>query len=381
MIANSTEREDFDSLSPILTNTVALTERSLQWATERLDTIPENSSENLDDRRWQAFLERLAIAGFQQWLEDGAISLPASQLPSLQPSTIDNFRIGSYRLHIAAINALSNNTLEVPIATVNVEQALAHLYVLTEVQEEIDQVQIIAGVWREQLIQTLNLSLDQLPQTLSVPLSAFTVEPEQLLLCLSCLEPTPVLEIRPVSTVQNVVSEAVEQIINAHDWLQGQVDERVAQMRWALLPPISPAMRPVRETVDAALEALALQGVQLPIQARGIGGPISLGSQVFQVYSWAWPIETEFNEPESDSEWALFLLLGPSIGESLPQGIQLQVSESDEVLTQETLAAASSEAYLFTQVQGAQTEQFVVRVTLPDGLEITLPAFGFEGAV
>ncbi|MEL6556194.1 MAG: DUF1822 family protein, partial [Cyanobacteria bacterium J06621_11] len=339
MTANLLDTEDFDSLLPILTNTVELTESSLQWATDLSSSIPDNSSESVGLQQWQRFLEGLAIAGFRQWLNEGAIALPNDHIPPTRLSdqsvvnefianqSVANFSVGSYRLHIAAINTLSADALEVPVASANseFESALADLYVIADVREEIDQVHIIAGLWREQLIQSLGLSLEQRSQTISIPLSAFTVEPEHMLLCLSCLEPVPVAvtsRASAMATAQTAVDGVIGNVINARDWLQGQVDAVVEQMRWTLLPPISPAMRPVRDTVDAALEALALQGVQLPLQARGIGGPISLGSQVCQVYTWAWPIEvgssemslseSDLNEPdlsETDSEWTLFLLL------------------------------------------------------------------------
>ena len=404
MTANLIEKDNFDSLLPLPIHSVELTDSSLQWVTEVSLADPEGSLENdLDqaDRQWQNFLQAMAIAGFNQWLDEGALPLSVplsgetiSNHAGSEP--IANFQVGSYQLYIAAMGAASSDTVRIPLTAAensvisesSVVAALAHLYILVDVQAEINQVCIVAGLTKEQLLQQLNLSDIQRQETISIPLSHFTVEPEQLLLTLSCLEPVAAAQIlrstvvaSAVTSVQEASAAVARNIINAGVWLQNQIDSVAEQMSWALLPPISTAMRPVREPIDTALEVLANQGVQLPLQARGVGGPISLGSCICQVYAWAWAIETleeDLDETATEPEWALFLLLGAQIGETLPEGIQLQVSEGDELLAQERLSTASSEAYLYTQVQGTQTEQFVVSVVLPDGMAMTLPAFAFN---
>ena len=185
MTANLLDIEDSDSLSPILTNTVELTESSLQWATDLHSSTPDNSSDSAGHQQWQTLLAGLAIAGFRQWLNEGAIAIPSCYIPptrqvnqsvanqSVANQSIANFSVGSYRLHIAAINTISGNTLEVPVASADIEfeSALVDLYVIADVREEIDQVHIIAGLWREQLIQLLGLSLEQRSQTISIPTS------------------------------------------------------------------------------------------------------------------------------------------------------------------------------------------------------------------
>ena len=398
MTANLLETEGFDGFSSIVTNTVELTDHSLKWASQVAHAISESSVENFG--QWQAFLEAMALAGFRQWLDDGALPFSSEYLSNRSQHA--NLQVGDYRLHVAALNTVDTRVLTLPVLGGSpVDSLLAHLYVMVDVQEEVDRVQIIAGAWKEQLLQAVEFG--EGVRSLSIPLSAFTVEPEQILLCLSCLEPqlAPAASAASnrgsnrasiagsisasVQSVVGAVGAMTEQVtsdfINAQSWLQDRVDLAVEQMGWALLPPISPAMRPVKETVDVALDALSAQGVQLPLQARGVGGPIALGSHVCQIYAWAWPVEAAVEDVALEPEWSLFLLLGPSVGESLPQGIQLEVSEGEETLTREVLTETSAEAYLFTQVQGAQSEQFVVRVILPERVEIVLPAFSFESVL
>ncbi|EDX83714.1 hypothetical protein S7335_1411 [Synechococcus sp. PCC 7335] len=382
---------------PLNTNTVELLDTSIALANQLAQTVTGQSTQPRTE--WDATLKALAIAGFEQWLKEGATSLAITHPPINTTSTepeVDlsaDLVVGSYRLCILAMGSLSDDQVEIFLAEADtaradtVIDAIAHLYVMVEVQEEINQVCILAGLRREQLLQRIDIQRLQQAhisaEPLVVPISYFDVEPEQILLYLSCLEPVEVTaeeairvaeQVNPIGeTLRRPGAIITDNLINTGAWLQGQLDAATELLQWTLLPPLSAAMRPVRESVDTVLQTLATQGIRLPEAARGVCGPISVGACICQLYAWVWPVETA-----DELEWMLFLLLGPQIGETLPMGIQLQVSDRTDVLVREVLAQSSSEAYLYTQVQGSQQEQFKVSVTLPDGLEITLPVFGFE---
>ena len=384
----------FEDMASLNANTIELSDAAITWANQLAQTASRLSTQ--PDKEWEITLKALAIAGFEQWLGEGAAPLAVTHtaLETASTGTTIDLRVGSYRLCIVAMSALSDDHIEIFLDTVenSLTEAIAHLYVIVEVQEEVNQVCILAGLRRDQLLQKIGIkSLQQArlkTEPLAVPISHFDIEPEQILLYLSCLEP---IEATVTATVRETVLEATEQtsfvagvlaeqraaiaenVINTRVWLENQLDLAVEQLRWSLLPPVATAMRPIKETVDTVLETLANQGVCLPATARGVGGPISIGAYICQIYAWVWSVETA-HEPE----WTLFLLLGPRVGERLPVGIQLQVSDRTEVIVKEVLAQASSTAYLYTQVQGDQQEQFKVSIILPDGIEITLPVFGFE---
>ncbi len=399
----------FDDTMTLNANTVELLDAAIAWAAQLaqtaagLRTQPNAQADaqpnTQQTREWEAFLKALAIAGFEQWLGEGAKPLAITHTALATDAlgrTID-LTVGDYRLCLVAMGSLSDDRVEISLegAAESLENAIAHLYVIVEVQEEVNQVCILAGLRRDQLLRRVGReSLQQArssEEPLTVPVSYFDVGPEQILLYLSCLEPagetlkeTSKEISRELTEQQSLVSGAIkegrtavtESVLSVGSWLQGQLDTAAEQLRWALLTPLSSAMRPARESVDTVLEALSEQGISLPESARGVGGPISIGSCIFQTYAWVWPVETE-----GESEWTLFLLLGPQAGEILPEGIQLRVSDRAGVLVQEVLDHASSEAYLYTQVQGDRQEQFRASVILPDGTEITLPAFGLEAAV
>ncbi|MGB3788911.1 MAG: DUF1822 family protein [Phormidesmis sp.] len=386
----------FDDMMPLSANTVELLDATIVWATQlaqvstglgtQPDAQPDTQPDTQPSQEWEALLKALAIAGFEQWLGEGATPLAvthAELAANLSEKTI-HLTVGDYRLCLVAMGSLSDDQVEISLknAAESLEDAIAHLYVIVEVQEEVNQVCILAGLRRDQLLQRINRERLQQAHSseapLIVPASYFDVEPEQILLYLNCLEPAreTIEQTTFISAAAREGRTAIaESVVNVGSWLQERLDTVTEQLKWTLLPPLSSAMRPIRESVDTVLETLAEQGISLPEEARGVGGPISIGSCTFQIYAWVWPLEIGI-----ESEWTLFLLLGPQTGEILPEGIQLQVSDRAEVLVQEVLDQASSEAYLYTQVQGDRQEQFKVSVILPDGMEITLPAFVFDTA-
>lgn len=374
MTFTSLDTDSYPSIVPLQPNTVELLEAPIAWAIQVSHTAVN------PEEQWETLLQALAVAGFEKWLGEGAIALPAARLPDNSQSLRSgvNCQVGDYRLCIVAMGSSGDDTVEVRISSA-AEGALAHLYVLVEVYEEVNQVCILSGLRHSQLLNRLNepsIRERQLGmQSLQVPVSYFDVAPEQILLQLGCLEPVAaaVEQTSPLGTALSAQGRAViAGVIDASCWARHQLDAIAQQLSWTLLPPLSAAMRPVQTTSDHVLEALLAQGIRLPEDASGAGGAISVGPRICQIYAWVWPVETE-----TQPEWALFLLLGPSMGEVLPAGIQLEVSDRLSILTQEVLAQSSPEAYLYTQVQARREEQLLARIIWPDGMEITLPAFSF----
>lgn len=369
----------FDDVAPLDANTVDL----LDEATVQAVQLSQD---------WESLLKALAIAGFEQWLAEGAASLTATRT-AVNLGRAGDVMVGNYRLGVLAMGGSGAAQVEICLdeSADTWEDAIAHLYVLVEVREEVNQVSILAGLRPEQLLQ--RVGIERLRQAhasgepLYIPVSHFEVEPEQILLYLSCLEPaeatvreasveaiqTNLLSETATEIISSISDSLLASVINASSWVQDQLDVVTERLEWTLLPPLSSAMRSVRGTVDTVLETLASRGISLPDAARGAGGPIRVGTYIYQTYAWAWPVETE-----GEIEWSLFLLLGPQVGEILPEGTQLRVSDRTEVLALEVLSQSSTDAYLYTQVQGSQQEQFRVSIILPDGMEITLPTFEFE---
>ncbi|MEO1592459.1 MAG: DUF1822 family protein [Cyanobacteria bacterium J06632_22] len=352
-------------------NMVVLSDSALDWATTVCQPIPN------EDEQWHTFLRALAVVGFDQWLNDGALVLAGSYAQSSPPAPGVNFHLNGQRLCIVAMGSLSDDRLQVPNPTDG--GPAPQLYILVEVQEEVGQVQILAGLPAQQLQQLPVVS----DPWVEIPVSLFTLSPEQILVTLSAMQPETVTAVTPgASSFPSPLQRLQTRIINTGQWINSQLDDISEQLAWALLPPRTVgALRdgsPLRNTLDEILQELANHGTVLPSYARGVGGPVQVGDVTCQLQAWAWPLTASEDEPP---EWSLLLLLGPADGATLPVGTRLIVSDQNGVIALASLSNGADGAYLYTQVVGTQGEAFVVKVDLPDGESATLPPFGYEGPI
>ena len=356
-------------------NTVTLCETAVAWAIEMQKDIVDLETQ------WQTFIRALAVAGFEQWLNEGAVDWGSFCVRSHPPAKGINFKVNGYRLSILPTGTLSEGAVEVVVS----HAQSAHLYILIEVQEEANQIQLIGGLRHDQLQPLLSNAASTTSsngeQVLHVPVAYFTASPEQILLQLSCLTPAETTEsaahVNSAAPATNALpTQAIStNVINVRQWLQNRVETLSEHLSWVLLPPVSLAaeMRPVRTPVERILETLSLQGIRLPAQAGGATSPVRIGQLTCQLYAWAWPVESS-----ETPEWSLFLLLGPCESAALPIGTTLQVSDCEGTLAQARLSDTSASSYLYTQVQGTWPERFWARIILPNGSEAMLPAFCFE---
>ncbi|MEM6252885.1 MAG: DUF1822 family protein [Cyanobacteria bacterium P01_F01_bin.3] len=373
--------DDFDALA---TETIMLSESSLQWATQICQAIPDETEQ------WHTFLRALAVAGFDQWLNQGAHQF-VSEYRTYPPGSGVNLRVGHYRICILPMGSLSDDHVAIPLAAANGSDP-AHLYVLVDVQEEVDQVRIIAGLRCNQ-IQAYQQQGQLEPTQLGslsvfwVPIQTFDNTPEQLLLYLSCLEPETMTSVQSAAQVASSPSIKLRSaartlpinFINTGRWLQNQLDEIADQLAWTLLPPLVPpltpaaAMRSTPETLAPLQDVLASSHVTMPDQARGAYQDFHLAGLSLRLYAFVWPLKET-----AIPEWSLLLCLGAVAEESLPTGIYIQVEDQTSTVVQPPLAAETHSAYLYTQAIGHFDEQFKVQIGLPNGPVQTFPMFGFE---
>jgi len=362
---NNNWLNDFSALD---SHTVDLSAEMMKLAAQVCQSV-EN-----EQQQWQSFLDALAVAGVEQWLNQGAHSFKTTYNPQHPPNKNINLTVGNYRICVVAISDISNTQVKIPVSQSPAQSA--HLYLLAEVREEVNQVVILAGLQQKQLMVLKKTEPNSDTPAAkddvfySIPVAAFEIEPEQILLYLTCLEPVAFQGVNQ----SNPFNDVSTHVINAGLWLQDQLDQVATGLNWALLPPLVPAnsMRPIKTTIETVIELLSSKDVFFPPEARGASGSLTVGQVVCQLYTWVWPVEHC-----SQSEWSLFILLAPELSDGLPAGIQLQVSDQQGVIATEHLAEASDETYLYVQAQGTQEETFSISITLPTGEDYTLPAFGF----
>jgi len=163
--------------------------------------------------------------------------------------------------------------------------------------------------------------------------------------------------------------------VNAGRWLLGELDEFAQELSWVLLPSLAPvtAMRSPAEEFQAIVTQLRHTELEIPLEARGAYRDLRLAGMPLRLYAVTWPLLSG-----SIPEWTLLLVLGATPGTNLPPGLQLRVSDQTGILVERVLDAQQRNSYFFTRVVGTWDEKFIVTVSLPSGIEQTLPPFSFN---
>ncbi|MGF1522566.1 MAG: DUF1822 family protein [Leptolyngbyaceae cyanobacterium] len=392
VMSNSQESQDFE-LGPLYSTMVALPQAALDWAAQIIQ-----SETNAPDQ-WQSFLRALALKGFEQWVEAGALDVAVYYNADQIPPTDITCRVGEFRLCLVVVSSLSDEVVQIPSVTVEHPQQFAHLYVLVEVREEEERVIVLSGLRRDRLLTFCQTTQQVLKasDTYTLPVHYFDSSPEELLLYLNCLNPEQLSATAsfvaeptvPIAATTTVTPPLENEHINVGRWLQDQIGELADRLAWTLLPPIAQmeaavAIRSPDEEMNDILTEIS-SDVTVPPNARGayVDQPMGLP---LRLYAFTWHVfETEV------PEWSLLLCLGPSSREQLPAGTRLLIQEgaiattrqpsSSSVLVDQTLEPESESTYLYGQVVGTQDELFTATVELPNGRTLNWPPFMFRPQV
>ncbi len=371
----TTNSPDFE---PIAYTTVLLTDDQIAQATRMAANRP-------DAQRWSVYLNMLTLYGVQQWLQQAEFPQTVCHLNEQQGIQCN---VGDYRLCVLPITSLAEDQVQLPSVAVEGTDAI-QLYLLAEVQEELAQVCIRAGLRADQIQQLIATQpeLSQSPHQLWLPLSAFQELPEQLLLYLRCLDPSAmasssVAHISSKSTTDSAadtIGSVSRALLNVSHWFKNELDEVARALQWSLLPPLAPdtALLSPTEVIESVLKELNPLGVSVPPRARGASTEIQLGGLILQLYALTWTIFEEEQPPE----WSLFLVLGPRPGDRLPPGTRLQVADPASILSESVSEHHTDSMHLYAQVFGTWDEAFTVTVSLPNGPELRLPAFVYQPEV
>lgn len=190
------EPEDFNTIN-----------QTLDWATG-------------ESHRWSRYIQGLALAGFNQWIQEQSLGLPLNldECTLLQPqytnwlTAVSNLTIGDFQMCLIATESLSSGTVSVPRAVVEMSEFAAHLYVLVEVEEE-EGIVIIQGLLRYDEWQRYYQLASPSPAqdwTYAVPLSLFESEPCRIGLYTRYLDPSAIALPQAVSYQMLVVASALD---------------------------------------------------------------------------------------------------------------------------------------------------------------------------
>ncbi|BAU44835.1 hypothetical protein O77CONTIG1_04681 [Leptolyngbya sp. O-77] len=371
---HSTELSDYE-FEPLQPTTVALSPAAVDWAAQICQQVPP-------EQQWMTFLRALALGGVQQWLEDGVSGLTLTYDPAQPPGLHVQGTVHGFRLCIVPQGTLSDGQVPIPQPTLEDVQGFAHLYLLVEVREEVDQVTILGGLRRDRLLtQRDALTLND-NGTYTVPVAFFDTAPEEILLYLNCLDPAQLETVGQLPQAASPTQEMTQEAINVWRWLGDRLDTLsntvTSTLTWALLPPLamSPALRSSHgpaETLATVLRQLEPAGVMIPATARGAYTDLQRAGVPLRLCALTWT-HLEGSQPE----WCLLLVLGPTLGEQILPGTRLVVRDAEKILADSTLSPISGANHLYAQVFGTWEEAFRVSVTLPDGSTLSWPPFVFH---
>ncbi len=184
---------DFDSFAPA---GIALTSAQIERAIELSEPIDD------PERQWQTYLNALALFGFETWLgeRDSSLAIDSERCSVKHPhyaSLIDgvfNLRVGEYKICLLTNGVTIDEIVTVDRAVIDLPAYAAHFYVLLDVVEEQQEVNLDSFIGYDELRrrkQATNLTADT-DWTYDLPLTWFSSETDDLLLYLRCLEPSAI---------------------------------------------------------------------------------------------------------------------------------------------------------------------------------------------
>jgi Protein of unknown function (DUF1822) len=369
----------------------AIAADSVELSDTQLDRAVQLSRQVAEPtQQWQAYLNALALFGFQEWLAEWAgdlstqLSVDETQCSALQPggnivaNLVTSLRVGQFNLCLIVTRDRYHPSVDLPQsivqARVESESNSPHFYVLVEVLEEQMQASVHGYLCQEDWLaqpQIAAPSSDESDAIVTLPLSCFNPEPSTLLLELRCLTLAASVSLAPTAppTVSgSLASSSPHPRLNVATWLRDRLDEFAQDLSWVLMPAFSPAY--AMRSVASVLDQISLS---IPSEARGAYQDLQVGEVAMRVYAVTWVITL----PDGNPGWTLLALLSAQPGYPLPTGIRLQIHDATQRLADQTLQTTSQDACLYAQVGGDWQDQFTVSIQVPSGASTTLPPFVF----
>jgi hypothetical protein len=188
-----------------------LDEEGLSLTDEQIaEAVKISNLVTVQSSKWQVYLNALARSGFSNWLEDRDDDL-FSQLRYSTPA-IDNVQVGEFKVCIIAIGSTDEDFISIPQSILKNPNELAHFYVIVRVLEEIAQASIYGFIRYDQL--KVRRVEDFLDGTCDFPIEWLTLDPDELLSYLRCLNPGAILlpELVPTVSIGSIASSTSEKL-------------------------------------------------------------------------------------------------------------------------------------------------------------------------
>lgn len=378
-------------------------------------TLSQTISNPLE--RWQSYLALLALEGFEQWLQqyDTPTALRRKQATLVQPNGFDlpaasRLDLTRFQVCLVTIDSDEDEVIELPASVIDLPSQMAHFYVAVAVYEEQKQSVMRYFLRYDQLAQYRQQNRYHITsnQTYQLPTAIFETDFDDLLLYLTCLEPSAiVLPTINLAIAQGAAQKAiaplgqwlVQPVVNAGTWLQRQINDLADDLTWHFFSPkpvggmmsvesftsntnaaqrdatAFPAESFANATDDhlsAILTAIERNGIQIPQNSRAAYQDVTVGDQALRLCAVIWATVQATPEPE----WSLLAILKALPYQTIPEQTRVIISETTTPIVEEILRPGSS--YLVAQIIGNWNEQFTITIELSSGDRLTLPPFTFQ---
>jgi hypothetical protein len=236
--------------TPEFLDLMALREAVIRLEPEHFDRAIQASHQvAVESRRWQVYLNELALCGFLAWWDEQAIDqVVECDRTSLRPiqalgfaETICRLQIGDFTLCLLVTESIAQEVISVSRAVIDLPEFVAHFYVLIEVQEEQEQV-ILRGCLRyDQLRQQTQKLAIQPNWTYALPCDWFDPDASHLRFYLRFLDPAalplsvpPPAQLTQRSQVRSALATLLPQVLDAMepDATKPDITELWQELTW-----------------------------------------------------------------------------------------------------------------------------------------------------
>lgn len=194
------------------------------WTVLPLDTVTLSNADienavqvsqaiSKPDRQWQIYRHALALSGFKQWLRSRSPRFPlhAETCSLYQPAiaslveSVCQLSVNNMKVCLLALGCLDDPILSIPRAVLDLSDYAAQIYILVDVLEEHQQVQVVGYGTHSQLMSQI-IERNPTSWTYDIAKATFTTDVDSLLLILERLDPNSVPLPQAVGVETNAIA-------------------------------------------------------------------------------------------------------------------------------------------------------------------------------
>lgn len=170
-----------------------------------------------------------------------------------------------------------------------------------------------------------------------------------------------------------VFTLVTQRAVNTANWLRTELDTFSHSLGWyspQMLAAGASGFRSVNR-FNVAIDDLKYQGMDIPEQPHPVYKNIELVGELLQVCSITWALSPSSVAPQ----WALLVILRTQMGDLLPDGFRLRVTDLTET-SQE--AAALDTELLYVRINADLGKKLVATIISPAGEGLPLTPYSFD---